>query len=70
MSMAASNYVVYIPDRSEPFNGFPRSMAVEEVRASLVATGHTALETAEVTVSADGNTLRFKRVSGGTKGSN
>ena len=64
-----NNYVVYIPDRSEAFTGFPRSMGVEEVRASLVATGHTALENADVNVSADGGTLRFKRVAGGTKGS-
>ena len=63
-----NNYCVYIPDRSDAFTGFPRSMAVEEVRASLVATGHTALENAEVAISADGGTLRFKRVSGGTKG--
>jgi len=63
-----NNYVVYVPDRSEPFTGFPRSMAVEEVRASLVATGHTALENADVNVSNDGATLRFKRVTGGTKG--
>ena len=66
--MASSNYIAYIPDRSEPFTGFPRSMSVEEVRASLVATGHTALENAGVEVSADGGTLRFKRVTGGTKG--
>ena len=64
------NYIVNIPDRSSPFTGFPRSMGVEEVRASLVATGHTALENADVNVSVDGGTLTFRRVSGGTKGSN
>jgi len=63
-----NNYIVYVPDESAPINGFPRSMAVEEVRASLVATGRTALENADVNISTDGGTLRFKRVSGGTKG--
>jgi len=61
-------YTVYVPDESAPITGFPRSMAVEEVRASLVATGRTALENADVNISTDGATLRFKRVSGGTKG--
>jgi hypothetical protein len=63
-----NNYVVYVPDESTPITGFPRSMGVEEVRASLVATGRTALENADVNISNDGATLRFKRVSGGTKG--
>lgn len=62
-------YTVYIPDQTAPFTRFPRSMAVEEVRASLVATGHSALENADVNISDDGATLKFKRVSGGTKGS-
>lgn len=66
--MANGNYTVYIPDRSSAFTGFPRSMSVEEVRASLVATGHTALENADIELSADGGTIRFKRVTGGTKG--
>ena len=63
-----NNYVVYVPDESNPITGFPRSMGAEEVRASLVATGRTALENADVNISNDGATLRFKRVSGGTKG--
>lgn len=63
-----SFYTVYIPDRTAPFTGFPRSMAVEEVRASLVATGHTALENADIALSADGSEIRFKRVTGGNKG--
>lgn len=61
-------YTVYIPDQVAPFTRFPRSMAVEEVRASLEATGHSALANADVNISVDGATLRFKRVSGGTKG--
>ena len=61
-------YTVYLPDEGSPITGFPRSMGVEEVRASLVATGRTALENADVNISNDGATLRFKRVSGGTKG--
>ena len=66
--MASQNYTVYVPDRVDAISGFPRSMTVEEVRASLVATGHTALETADINLSADGGTIRFKRVSGGNKG--
>ena len=66
--MAEETYIVYVPDRSSPITGFPRSMSTEEVRASLVATGHTVAESADLTVSADGATLRFKRVVGGTKG--
>ena len=66
----SNNYIVYVPDEVNPITGFPRSMGVEEVRASLVATGRTALENADVNISNDGTTLRFKRVSGGTKGSN
>ena len=66
--MANGNtYTVYVPDRSAPF-AFPRSMAVEEVRASLVTTGYTALENADVNVSADGGTITFRRVTGGNKG--
>lgn len=64
----SNNYTVYIPDRSAPFTGFPRSMGPEEVRASLVATGHTALENADMNISNDGGTITFRRVSGGTKG--
>ena len=61
-------YVVRVPDVSAPFTRFPRSMAPEEVRQSLIATGHTALETAEMVLSADGNEITFRRVIGGVKG--
>jgi len=65
--MATEQITVYVPDRSEPFQ-FPASMTVQEIQASLVATGHTALENADVNVSADGKTVRFRRIVGGTKG--
>ena len=68
MANGSGNYTVYVPDRSEAFTGFPRTMTVEEVRSSLVATGHTALENADIGLSADGGTIRFKRVTGGNKG--
>ncbi len=62
----AANYIVYVPDSTVPLTGFPKSMTVEEVRASLVATGRTALENAEVVQ--NGDQLTFRRTSGGTKG--
>ena len=61
-------YVVYVPDRETPFS-MPRSLTVEEVRGSLVGAGYTALENASATVSPDGRTIRFARVTGGSKGS-
>ena len=67
--MATNDYVVYVPDRTSAFR-FPRSLTVEEVRGSLVGMGHTAIENAEAIVSADGGTITFKRVTGGTKGTN
>jgi hypothetical protein len=65
--MASNDYLVYVPDRSSAFR-FPRTMVPEEVRASLVATGHTAIETSELVLSADGGTITFRRATGGTKG--
>lgn len=66
MNNMAANYIVYVPDRSEPFTGFPQSLTHDEVRSALVATGHTSVENAELVV--NGTTLRFRRVQGGTKG--
>lgn len=66
MTMAASYYTVYVPDRDAPYTGFLASMTPEEVRAALVATGNTAVETAEMVLS--GSTIKFRRVQGGTKG--
>lgn len=65
--MAVDNYTVYIPDRVAPIY-LPASLTQEEVRSSLVGTGHTAVETAELVVENGGRTLRFRRVAGGTKG--
>lgn len=68
MSMAANdNYLVYVPDRTSPFT-FPKSMTAEEVRQSLVATGYTQVENADLTLENGGNTIRFRRPQGGTKG--
>lgn len=65
--MAQQNYTVYIPDRTAPVY-LPNTMTQEEVRASLVGMGYTAVETAELVVENGGQTLRFRRVAGGTKG--
>lgn len=64
--MATSNWTVYVPDRTAPITGFPKSMDLEEVRASLVATGNASVSSATCTV--DGDILRFNRVQGGSKG--
>lgn len=64
--MATSNWTVYVPDRTAPINGFPKTMELEEVRASLVATGNTSVSSATYTV--DGDVVRFNRVQGGSKG--
>lgn len=62
-----SQYIVNVPDRSTPLY-YPSSLTHEEVRATAVASGFTAVETAELIVSPDGRTLTFRRVAGGTKG--
>ena len=65
--MAANdNWTVYVPDRSAPLTGFPGTMTAEEVQASLVASGYTSVENTQFTQ--NGKTLRFQRVTGGTKG--
>ena len=61
--MATSNWTVYVPDRSQAYLGFPKSMEIEEVRASLVATGVASVSSATYTV--DGDVVRFNRVQGG-----
>ena len=63
--MAANQYRIYVPDRSDPFF-LPKSMTDQDIRATLVANGHTACETAELCKS--GDDIRFRRLSGGTKG--
>ena len=65
--MAANDYIINVPDRSAPYR-LPRTLTVEEVRQTLVGMGHTAVENSELAVSPDGQTLTFKRVTGGTKG--
>lgn len=64
---------VWVPDRTAAVLDLPNSdMTAEDVRRTLVQAGHTALENAEYTetiVSDNGREIRFKRISGGTKGS-
>lgn len=65
--MAAITKSVYVPDRRDPFQ-MPASLTNEEIRQSLVATGYTAVENAELVEEAGGSIVRFRRVQGGTKG--
>lgn len=65
--MASGQKAVYVPDRSTPFY-FPDSMTNEEIRGSLVATGQTGIGTAQIVEEAGGATIRFQRVTGGSKG--
>lgn len=64
-NMAANNWTVYVPDRSAPFT-FPKTMTPEEVKSSLETTGFSSVASAEQVL--DGDTIRFRRVAGGTKG--
>ena len=70
--MAARTLKVFVPDRVAPILSLADSnMTAEEARAVAVQTGHTAVENAEYTetiVSDNGREIRFKRVTGGTKG--
>lgn len=63
--MATNNWTVYVPDRTSSFS-FPKSMEIEEIRASLVSTGTASVASATYTV--EGDTVRFNRVQGGSKG--
>lgn len=65
MSMASSNWTVYVPDRSAPLT-LPSSLTTEEVRSSLVGTGYTSVENAEMVV--QGDRITFRRPQGGSKG--
>lgn len=64
-SMATSNWTVYVPDRTASLP-FPKTMEIEEIRASLVSTGTASVASATYTV--DGDVIRFNRVQGGSKG--
>lgn len=63
--MAASQWTVHVPDRSAPMY-FDSNLTPEEIRSVLVSTGFTSVQTAEMVQS--GNTLTYRRPSGGTKG--
>ncbi len=72
----ARDLKVYVPDRTEPVLNVAASnpiaaMSVDEIRAVVVQSGHTACQTADFTdtvVGSNGREVRFKRVTGGTKG--
>mgnify|MGYP001566801222 FL=1 len=65
--MASGQKTVYVPDRSAPMY-FDSGLTTEEIKSALVSTGHTAVQNSEARISADGLTIRFERVAGGTKG--
>ena len=65
--MANGFWTVYVPDRATPYTGFPLTMDIEEVRASLVATGVASVSSASFTNEGSG-IVRFNRVQGGSKG--
>jgi hypothetical protein len=65
------NLKVYVPDRATPILDLDSEMSVEEARQIAVQSGHTVCENAdytETTVGSNGREIRFKRVTGGTKG--
>ncbi len=70
--MAGRALKVYVPDRTEAIISFADSnLTVEEARQVAVQMGHTAVQNAdyeETTVGSNGRSIRFKRVTGGTKG--
>ena len=66
---------VYAPDRTTPVLSMPASsgteLTAEDIRRIVVSMGFTACETADftdTTVGSNGREVRFKRVTGGTKG--
>ena len=63
--MANGNYTVYVPDRTSPFT-LPGTLTHEEVRQTVAGMGYPSVENAELTIS--GNTITFRRPTGGTKG--
>lgn len=63
--MANGNYTVYVPDRTQAFT-YPGTLTHEEVRQALVLNGYPSVENAEMVVS--GQTITFRRPTGGTKG--
>lgn len=70
--MADRALKVYVPDRTAAVIDLPNSgMTVEEARLVLVQMGHTAVQNAdyeETVVGSNGRSIKFKRVTGGTKG--
>jgi hypothetical protein len=47
---------------------FDAGLTVEEIKSALVSTGYTAVQNSEARISTDGQTIRFERVTGGSKG--
>lgn len=67
MNMTGPQYTVYLPDSSSP-KSFSKNFTPEEVRSALVSSGYTQVENATLTLEGGGNTIRFSRPTGGTKG--
>ena len=63
--MAASQWTVYVADRTSPFY-FDKSLTADEVKSALVSTGHSSVATAEMVI--NGDTITFRRPAGGNKG--
>ena len=66
-SNASGQWSVTVPDSTRTFK-FPKTMSVEEVRASLVNVVGAYIESASAVISPDGDSISFQRVTGGTKG--
>lgn len=64
-AMGEGNYSVYVPSRNTPIE-LPNHLTIEEVKVALGNMGYTEVENAEAVQS--GNEIRFRRVTGGTKG--
>ena len=64
---STDSYTVYLPDGS--VRTFPKTFSAEEVRQALISSGvGSSLASATLTVESGGNTIRFSRPVGGTKG--
>ena len=65
--MAATQYTVYVPDSTTP-KFFSKDFTPAEVKSALISSGVASVQHASMTVSADGDTITFARVQGGSKG--
>lgn len=67
MALDNDRWNVYVPDSVAPLR-FSKSLTAEEVKHSLVQSGRSSVEGTTMEVSVDGNTITFKRPTGGNKG--